>query len=298
MSSDIATQEYPGAAPMEMPQMQYSPALQTMQSHMQAIDSAYHIAKVMCSTNLVPKSYKNHPEDGAAAIMYGMELGLNPIQSLQQVVVIQGKPTIEARTMVALLKMRGYKFETVESSTQRVTVRGVSPRGETEESTWTMDRVSKAGLMKNALYSKIPEQMLYARAATEVCRRLAPDVLLGISYAKEEMDIDMPDTGPVSAQAERLDVSRAQQPPMSVQQETMQNAVMSADMDSDDDLEGLCALVRSATSLEEFHASWPIIEQDLKVNPAHKEKLHQVWKETEASLSTNAGSFGGEQWQQ
>jgi len=35
-----------------------------------------------------------------------------------------------------------------------------------------------------------PEAMLYARAAGDICRRIAPDVLAGLSYSVEELQDD------------------------------------------------------------------------------------------------------------
>ena len=48
-------------------------------------------------------------------------------------------------------------------------------------------RVKAAGLDRNRQYAAHPEAMLYARAAADVCRRIAPDVLAGLSYGVEEL---------------------------------------------------------------------------------------------------------------
>ena len=103
--------------------------------------------------------------------------------------------------MVALLAKQGYLVETVESSDTSVTVRGTAPNGHEETSTWTIDRAAQAGYTSNALYKKIPEQMLYAKAATEVCRKIAPHVLMGIAYSTEELRLE----GAVKATAKRVD---------------------------------------------------------------------------------------------
>ena len=104
--------------------------------------------------------------------------------------------------MVALLKGKGYKFKTVESSDESVTVRGVAPSGEQESSTWTIDRAKKAGYTSNKRYQTDPQAMLYAKAASEVSRRLAPNVLLGIKYAAEDLELE-----PVKMNATRQDVA-------------------------------------------------------------------------------------------
>ena len=168
----------------------------------EAMDAAHKLATVLCNTQMVPQTFRGKPDDGAAAILYGAELGLKPQQALQQVFVIHGQPAIYARTMVALLKGKGYKFETVESSDESVTVRGVAPSGEQESSTWTIDRAKKANYTSNKKYQTDPQAMLYAKAASEVSRRLAPNVLLGIKYAAEDLELE-----PVKMNATRQDVA-------------------------------------------------------------------------------------------
>ena len=184
----------------QMPSVQAG-ALDNLQQQVAAMDAASRLAGALCATEMVPKQYRGKPDDGAAAILYGAELGMNATQALQNVMVINGKPGVEARTMVALLAKQGYLVETVESSDTSVTVRGTAPNGHEETSTWTIDRAAQAGYTSNALYKKIPEQMLYAKAATEVCRKIAPHVLMGIAYSTEELRLE----GAVKATATRKD---------------------------------------------------------------------------------------------
>ena len=167
----------------------------------EAMGAAHKLATVLCNTQMVPQTFRGKPDDGAAAILYGAELGLKPQQALQQVFVVHGQPAIYARTMVALLKAKGYKFQTVETSDESVTVRGTSPAGEVEESTWTIERAKKAGYTSNKKYQTDPQAMLYAKAASEVSRKLAPDVLLGIKYAAEDLELE-----PVKMTATRPEV--------------------------------------------------------------------------------------------
>lgn len=175
-------------------------ALDSLAEQAKAMGHAMQLAEAMCSTELVPKQYRGKPADGAAAILYGAELGLNPIQSLQQVMVINGKPGVEARTMVALLRSRGYRFNVDENTDTAVAVTGVAPTGETYTARWTYDMAEKAGYTKNALYRQIPASMLYAKAATEVCRRLGSHILSGIQYSTEELELQ-----PVQVTATRTD---------------------------------------------------------------------------------------------
>ncbi len=159
-----------------------------LMSHVQAMGAAKQLADALCDTDMVPATYRGKPGNGAAAILFGQELGLNPIQSLQHIFVVHGSPAIYARTAVALLKRHGIKFRTLEESPTCVTIR--AERGdEAEESTWTIERAQKAGFTNNKKYSTEPQQMLYAKAAMEVSRRIAPDILLGIAYSTEELEL-------------------------------------------------------------------------------------------------------------
>ena len=121
--------------------------------------TAKQLADALCATDLVPEDYKNKSGNGAAAILYGAEIGLNPIQSLQNIFVIHGRPAIYARTALALVKSHGVKLQTIESSNECVTVRGTRDN-EIEEVTWTMEDAKRAGYTKNAKYQTNPRQML------------------------------------------------------------------------------------------------------------------------------------------
>ena len=50
----------------------------------------------------LPVSYRGKAEDVLIAIQYGQELGLKPMQSLQGVCVINGKPTVYGDTLLAV----------------------------------------------------------------------------------------------------------------------------------------------------------------------------------------------------
>ncbi|RBO87556.1 hypothetical protein [Nocardia puris] len=200
-------------------------ALEMLLAHDRVMGVAHKLAKNMVNTALVPVAYRGKAEDATAAILYGAELGLSPIQSLQNVVNIHGRPSLEARTMVALLQAKGYRFRTVESTDESVTVECTTPDGRTEPSTWTIDRAKKAGyvstwdeakgdwvrndrgkIVGNTKYHTDPRAMLWAKAAAELARHLAPDVLLGIAYTREDLESEPePDPAPVRATSERLD---------------------------------------------------------------------------------------------
>lgn len=172
-----------------------SEAIGQLMMHADAMVHAKALADALCDSDLVPATYRGKPGNGAAAILYGAELGLNPIQSLQQIFVVHGAPAIYARTAVALVKRHGVVIETVSSTNEAVTVRGNDRRtGQTEQATWDIPRAQLAGYTSNKKYQTDPQAMLYAKAAMEVCRKIAPDVLLGIPYSREELEMEQQPT--------------------------------------------------------------------------------------------------------
>lgn len=140
-----------------------------------------------------------------AAAVYGATLGFGVAKSLQNVFTVHGQPSIYARTAVALVLSHGHEVWTVDASATSVTVAG-RRRGSdiVEESTWTIERATTAGFTSNTKYTSQPEEMLWAKAAMTVCRRLFPDVLEGVPYSVEELELDRP----VTATAERVDRPR------------------------------------------------------------------------------------------
>lgn len=156
----------------------------------EGLAAAHRIGAALCQTTFVPQHFRGKPEEAAAAILYGDEIGFTPTQALQNLYVIGGKPALYARAMVALVQAAGHAVWTEEKTDETCTVVGVR-RGTTQEvrETWTLARAQRAGYTNNKKYQTDPQAMLYARAASDVCRQIAADVLAGIGYSVEEMQL-------------------------------------------------------------------------------------------------------------
>lgn len=155
-----------------------------------AMADANAIAKAVANTDMVPKHFRGKPDDLTAAILFGATLGFDPMQSSRQVYVIHGQAALYARAMAALVMSAGHEVWTVSSAPEAVTVHGRRRGSEhVEVSTWTHERAKRAEYTSNAKYRTNPEEMLYAKAVSEVCRKIAPDVLNGV-YSVEEMRME------------------------------------------------------------------------------------------------------------
>ena len=157
----------------------------------QALQSAHRLATALCGTSFVPRHFAGKPEEAAAALMLGDELGLAPVSALRSIFVIGGTPGLYAKTMVALVQSRGHEVWTESESATKVVVCGRRAGSEhVEKAEWTIDRARRAGYTNNKKYETSPEDMLYARAAATVCRRIAADVLSGIPHSVEELELE------------------------------------------------------------------------------------------------------------
>jgi len=64
-------------------------------------------AETVSQSRMVPKKYRGSPQDIVVAVMHGMELGLPPLQALQSVAIINGRPSIYGDAALALVKQSG-----------------------------------------------------------------------------------------------------------------------------------------------------------------------------------------------
>lgn len=157
---------------------------------------AEQIAQVLAKTSFVPVTLRGKPEDIAAAILAGLELGLQPMATLRSIDVIQGTPALRAHAMRGLVQSHGHEVELLESTAEKCVMRGMRKgTGEWQTVTWDIARAAKLGLVnRNPEWRKQPTTMLVARATGEICRLIASDVLYAMPYAAEELDGDsLPD---------------------------------------------------------------------------------------------------------
>jgi len=163
---------------------------------------------------------------GAMAIMLaGMEMGLAPVTALRLFHVIEGRPSLSADGMAALVKgSPACVYFMLVSSTPAEAVYRTQRKGEPEptEIRYTMEDAERAGLAGRGTWKKHPAQMLRARAASGLARAVYPDVVGGI-YDPDEMreareaapicQAQRPQSAPVVEAAFVPDAEAAPEPP-------------------------------------------------------------------------------------
>lgn len=153
---------------------------------------AIQIAEPMCKTPFVPSAFRNKPEDTAMAIMYGFKYGMEPDAALSSIFIIGGRPGMYSRVQHAILMAHGHDVRVVKQTPTECVVKGrrKGDEGDWTESVWTIERARQAGYFTNEKYTKDPIAMLTARALGDVCRLVAPDLLMGI-VAYNEADVEV-----------------------------------------------------------------------------------------------------------
>jgi hypothetical protein len=68
------------------------------------VTEAIQFSEMLANSNMVPKQYMGKPQDIMVCIQWGMEMGLAPMQALQNIAVINGKPSVYGDAMMALVQ--------------------------------------------------------------------------------------------------------------------------------------------------------------------------------------------------
>ena len=153
------------------------------------------LAGKVAQTEFVPDSMRGKPAVVAAAILYGRELGLEPMTSLRSVNIIKGRPALTAEAMRAMVLAAGHEIRFQEMTSARCVIVGRRKgQDETTTVTFTMDDAKKMGVGGGQQYVKMPRQMLAARATSELCRLIFADVIGGLISDVEAEDAEPGET--------------------------------------------------------------------------------------------------------
>lgn len=175
------------------------------------LSEAMEFAKLMAASRLVPKDFQGQPADILVAVQLGMELGLPPLQALQNISVINGRPCVWGDAALALVQSSGLLEDIQETddgktATCKVVRRGISPITRT----FSMEDAQRAGLAGKGPWTQYPARMRQMRARAFALRDGFADVLKGMAV-REEIE-DYPTRVPlvpVEATAQMVDIPAA-----------------------------------------------------------------------------------------
>ncbi len=162
----------------------------------QRLDQAIALATVMSKSSLVPKEFQGNPANVVIALQLAAEIGLTPMQGLNNIAVINGRPTLWGDAMLALV-LRSPVCEYVSEPpvgndlvATCMAKRKDSPEPVTR--TFSKDDAVRAGLWdKQGPWKQYPRRMLQMRARAFALRDAFADVLRGISAREEVEDYEI-----------------------------------------------------------------------------------------------------------
>lgn len=160
----------------------------------QDMDQAYRISVALASAgDMVPKHFQGNPNATMAAILRGMEIGLNPMQALSSIAVINGRASLWGDALPALMQRAGHHVDVeVEGDGDKMVATATLTRGDTGKQIvrrFSMADAKKAGLTgKQGPWQQYPQRMVSMRARSWAIRDGAADTLMGLSIADEAQD--------------------------------------------------------------------------------------------------------------
>lgn len=163
-----------------------------------SFEHAQRVAKMLSSSNLIPKEYQGNIQNTMIALEMANRIGASPLMVMQNLYVIQGRPSWSSTFIIAAL-----------NACKRFSPIRFEISGEGEDLTcyaWANDLAAKERLngpkitMKMAgaegwlnkpgsKWKTMPELMIRYRAAAFFGRLYAPDIMMGMHTAEEVEDI-------------------------------------------------------------------------------------------------------------
>jgi hypothetical protein len=159
----------------------------------QTFEQALTFAKYLAESEMVPKQYRGRPGDCLIAMQWGHEIGLKPLQALQSIAAVNGKPSLYGDAGKAMLLAKGCKIE--EDDAELIRASGIArckitrPGRGTTERTFSVEDARTAQLWgKPGPWTTSPYRQMAWRAFWFAARDAAADLLRGMGGAEEAAD--------------------------------------------------------------------------------------------------------------
>lgn len=156
-------------------------------------EQALKFSEMMSKSNLVPKEFVGNAGNIMVAVQWGMELGLQPMQAMQNIAVINGRPSLWGDSVMALARSSSLCEYIIEEDDGKTATCRAKRKGQDAEvvGTFSVDDATKAGLAgKQGPWTQYPKRMRQMRARAFCLRDAFPDVLRGMPIAEELQDFE------------------------------------------------------------------------------------------------------------
>ena len=177
---------------------------------------AFKLAESFSKSSFCPAAYRNKPADVYLAMAYGSQIGLNPLLAVQNIAVVNGKPSVYGDALTAIAQGH-HETESYEDGYREdgTAFCKVTRKGRTICREFSVDMAKRAGLWGKNTWAQYPERMLLWRARGWAIRDSFADVLMGLWSVEEAAEVpetrqdrdvtpEKPTMEPVANKADRL----------------------------------------------------------------------------------------------
>ena len=169
------------------------------------LSDAMAFGKMVADSQFAPKGFSGKPADCVLAIQHGAEIGLSPMQSLQSIAVVNGKPSIygdAAKAVCVGSPVCEYVSETIEGDGDAMVATCTAKRRGHPQPvvfSFSVADAKRAKLWgKPGPWTEYPKRMLQLRARGFALRDAFPDVLRGLITSEEAADYPAQAVEPVA----------------------------------------------------------------------------------------------------
>lgn len=159
------------------------------------LTEAVEFSKFIATSGHIPKQFQGKPNDILVAIQWGYEIGLAPMQALQNIAVINGRPSLWGDSMIAVCKhhpdWRGIEETYIDEEDKAVCIVKRHVHGEMEitRAEFSYKDAQKARLAnKPGPWQDYPKRMMQLRARGFALRDAFPDAIKGLITTEEAID--------------------------------------------------------------------------------------------------------------
>ena len=166
------------------------------------LTEAMNFAELISKSSFCPSSFKDKGGDVLIAMQMGSELGLSPMQAIQNISVINGRPALWGDAALAVvigspnyISHREWTEGSIENNNMVAYCAITRKNSEEYIKSFSMDDAKKAGLWdKTGPWKQYPSRMLQLRARAFAIRDKFADALRGINVAEEVQDYNIKKT--------------------------------------------------------------------------------------------------------
>ncbi|QGP57406.1 hypothetical protein PsalMR5_04926 (plasmid) [Piscirickettsia salmonis] len=167
-----------------------------------SFEGALQFAEMIAQSGLCPTNYKGKINDVFIAMQMGAEIGLQPMQAVQNIAVINGKPTVYGDALMAIVRSHP-DCESVKEgydAGKQCAWCTVKRAGQEEQTRYfSIQDAEQAGLLSRGPWKQYTRRMLQMRARSWALRDVFADALCGFSPREEVEDYEIKDVNPTPA---------------------------------------------------------------------------------------------------